>query len=88
MEKLEQFIVKAKENGWVSAQPGGKKISPSRTGSLDVTFEEGDFFYQDSFVGLTDFCGQEHVCFQGEEEISLEGIVVYRLRYFGGLVRK
>lgn len=154
MQGLEQFILKAKANGWVAAEPGGKKIPPSKTGSLDVTFEEGDFFYQDSFVGLSDFCGQEHVCFKGEavwsqayygflvrpdlfdghrtvevlraalgalyrqgrflggfeykhqectyqdtnsgnfqnfsgeEQISLKGIVVYRLRYFGGSVRK
>ena len=154
MEKLKQFIVKAKANGWVGAESGGKKIASSRLGSFDITFEEDDFFYQDSFVGLSDFCGQEHICyrgepvwsqayfgcllrpnyfgsskavevlklalgamyregnflggfefshqqcdyrdtnhgdyknFQGKEEILLEGAVVYKLRYFGGLVRK
>lgn len=126
----------------------------SRPGSFDIIFEEENFFYQDSFVGLSDFCGQEHVCYKGEpvwsqayfgylvrpdlfngsktveilrlalgamyresrflggfefnhqqcryrdssqgdfrnfhgkEEILLEGTVVYKLRYFGGLVRK
>ena len=79
MENLERFIVKAKANGWVGAEPGGKKVSPSRLGSLDVTFEEGDFFYQDSFVGLTDFCGQEHICFKGEP--------VWSQAYYGCIVR-
>ena len=78
-ENLERFIVKAKANGWVGAEPGGKKIPSSRLGSLDVTFEEGDFFYQDSFVGLSDFCGQEHVCFKGE--------AVWSQAYYGYIVR-
>lgn len=154
MENLEKFIIKAKANGWVGAEPGGRKVPPSRRDSLDVVFEDGDYFYQDSFVGLSDFCGQEHVClkgeavwsqayygyiirpdlidgartvdvlraalgamyrqgkflghfeflykdfvyndmntgdfsnFSGQEEIRIRGEVAYRLRYFGGLVKK
>ena len=79
MENLERFIIKAKANGWVGAEPGGKKVSPSRLGSLDVTFEDGDFFYQDSFVGLSDFCGQEHICYKGEP--------VWSQAYYGCIVR-
>lgn len=79
MENLEKFIIKAKMNGWVGAEEGGKKIAPSRLGSLDVTFEEGDFFYQDSFVGLTDFCGQEHICNKGEP--------IWSQVYYGYIVR-
>lgn len=79
MENLESFIVKAKANGWVGAEPGGKKIASSRLGSFDVTFEDRNLFYQDSFVGLTDFCGQEHVCFKGD--------AVWSQAYYGYLVR-
>lgn len=79
MENLEHFIIKAKANGWVRAEPGGKNISPSRLGSLDIAFEEGDFFYQDSFVGLSDFCGQEHICFKGEP--------VWSQAYYGCIIR-
>lgn len=150
LENLEKFIIKAKASGWVGAMPGGKKIESSRLDSFDITFTEGEFFYQDSFVGLLDFCGQEHVCykneavwsmayfgnviqpdlfdstflksalatlyrenrflgeftyrqgkyeyrdknegdfksFQGKEEIWSEGVKIYELKYFGGLVRK
>jgi hypothetical protein len=79
MENLEKFIVKAKANGWVGAESGGKKIGSPRRGSLDVVYEEGDFFYQDSFVGLTDFCGQEHICFKDEP--------IWSMAYYGYLVR-
>lgn len=75
MENLEKFIVKAKANGWVGAEPFGKKIPSSRMDSFDITFSEGDFFYQDSFVGLTDFCGQEHICYKGN--------VVWSMAYLG-----
>ena len=77
---MEKFIINAKANGWVGAQPAGKKISSSRKGSFDITYEEGDFFYQDSFVGLTDFCGQEHVCFKNEP--------VWSMAYFGYVVQQ
>jgi hypothetical protein len=79
MLNLEKFIVKAKANGWVGAEPGGKKIPSSRRDSLDITFESGEFFYQDSFVGLSDFCGQEHVCYRGE--------AVWSQAYYGYIVR-
>ena len=58
---LEQFILNAKANGWVGALKGGKKIEATRKGSYDITYDEGDFHYHDSFVGFSDFCGQEHV---------------------------
>lgn len=79
MDNLENFVIKAKANGWVRAESGGKSIPPSRLGSLDITFEDGDFFYQDSFVGLSDFCGQEHVCFKGTP--------VWSQVYYGHIVR-
>ncbi len=75
MENLERFIIKAKANGWVGAEPGGKKISSACLSSLDVTFKEGDFFCHDSFVGLSDFCGQEHIYYKGE--------AVWSQAYFG-----
>lgn len=78
MDELEKFIIKAKANGWVRAELGGKQTPSSRLGSLDITFEEGPFFYQDSFVGLSDFCGQEHVCKNGEP--------VWSMAYYGYLL--
>ena len=63
---LENFIVKAKSNGWVALEPNGKNIPPSKIGSYDIIFDDGDFHYHDSFVGLSDFCGQECVTLSGE----------------------
>jgi hypothetical protein len=42
-------------------------------------YEEGDSFYQDSFVGISDFCGQEHICLKNE--------AVWSMAYYGYLVR-
>jgi hypothetical protein len=78
LTELQNFIVKAKSNGWVASESNGKKISPSRMNSLDITFKEGDYFYQDSFVGLSDFCGQEHICKKGQ--------AIWSMAYFGKIL--
>jgi len=76
---LEQFIVQAKSNGWVGALKGGKKISASRKGSFDIIYDDGYFHYQDSFVGFSDFCGQEHVTEKNEP--------VWSMVYYGYLLQ-
>ncbi len=76
---LEQFIVKAKANGWVGALKGGQKIEASRRGSYDITYDEDEFHYHDSFVGFSDFCGQEHVTFKNEP--------LWSMVYYGYLYR-
>lgn len=68
---LEQFIIKAKSNGWVGILKDGKKKEASRRGSHDITYDEGDFHYHDSFVGFSDFCGQEHVTYKNEPAWSM-----------------
>src|SRR3989338_3341805 len=78
MTDLEQFIVKAKSNGWVGVVKGGKKIGASRKGSYDITYDEGDFHYHDSFVGFSDFCGQEHVTYKNDP--------VWSMVYYGYLL--
>lgn len=79
MDELEKFIVKAKANGWVAAEAGGKRIPSSKIGSLDITYEIGPFHYHDSFVGMSDFCGQEHVALSGE--------AVWSMAYYGHVLR-
>ena len=76
---LEQFIVSAKANGWVGSATGGKKVPAARLGSYDIVYDEGDFHYRDSFVGFSDFCGQEHVTFKGEP--------VWSMAYYGYLLQ-
>lgn len=68
---LEEFIVRAKANGWVGALKGGKKIPATREGSYDIVYDEGDYHYHDSFVGFSYFCGQEHVTHKGEPVWSM-----------------
>jgi len=68
---LERFIVQAKSNGWVGALKSGKKVAASRKGSFDITYDDGDFHYHDSFVGFSDFCGQEHVTHKNEPAWSM-----------------
>ncbi len=77
--ELEQFIVKAKANGWVGALKGGEKVEATRKGSHDLVYNEGDFHYHDSFVGFSDFCGQEHVAWKGEP--------VWSMVYYGYLLK-
>ena len=48
MDELEKFIIKAKANGWEGSEGGGKKIESSRLGSMDIVFNQGDYYYHDS----------------------------------------
>lgn len=56
--ELVKFIVSAKQATYVG---GGGKTLPSRTGSRDLEYGEGDWRYRDSYFGGTDFIGQEVV---------------------------
>lgn len=58
---LEHFIVKAKAATYVG---GGQKLLPYRLGFKDLQFFEADWAYHDSYVGNTDFLGQEVVYFR------------------------
>lgn len=75
---LEAFILEGKRNGWVGSARLGRKVSPSREGSSDIVYDEADYHYHDSFVGFSDFCGQEHVAHRGEP--------VWSMVYYGYLV--
>jgi len=76
---LEKFIIRAKANGWVGSQKGGRKIEATRKGSFDITYQEGDLYYHDSFVGFSDFCGQEHITCKDEP--------VWSMVYYGYLIK-
>ncbi len=58
---------------------GGVKDQPSRPGSHDLSFHEGDWTYRDSYFGGTDFIGQEVVWFKGEP--------VWSMTYYGYILR-
>ena len=60
---LESFIVRAKANTYAG---GGPRAEPTRPGSHDLTFADGEWSYRDSYFGGTDFIGQEVVWHRGE----------------------
>ena len=79
MDELEKFIIRAKANAWVGLESGGKKVPASKRNSLDTVFDQGEFHYHDSFVGLSDFAGQEHICHKNQ--------AVWSMSYYGYLLQ-
>lgn len=75
-DSLNAFIVRAKAATYVG---GGEKAAPSRPGSYDLTFSDGDWSYRDSYFGGTDFLGQETVWHRGEP--------VWAMNYYGYILR-
>lgn len=73
---LNSFIVAAKRATYVG---GGGRADPSRPGSHDLVFAEGEWAYRDSYFGGTDFIGQEVVWLRGEP--------VWAMNYYGYITR-
>lgn len=62
MEELHAFIVEAKAAAYVGGRAAGLS---SRAGSHDIAYQRGPWSYLDSYLGGTDFLGQEVVWFDG-----------------------
>lgn len=73
---LTEFIVRAKAATYVGS---GDLAPSSRPGSHDLSFEDGPFAYLDSYVGGSDFLGQELV--------TRDGQPVWAMNYYGYLLR-
>jgi hypothetical protein len=73
---LEAFIVRSKAATYVG---DGKRLLPYRLGSHDIQFSDGDLVYHDSYLGESDFTGQELVYFRQR--------VIWAMSYFGRIVR-
>ncbi len=74
---LEEFIVRAKSATYVGG--GNKSATPTRTGSHDLGYRDGDWHYIDSYFGGTDFIGQEVVWHQGT--------AMWAMNYHGRILR-
>ncbi|MHB1684696.1 MAG: DUF5680 domain-containing protein [Bacilli bacterium] len=72
LNQLESFVVMAKSHTYVG---GAKKLLPYRLGSTDIQFSDSDWVYHDSYVGESNFSGQEVVYFQYNP--------VWSMNYFG-----
>ena len=72
---LLSFIILAKQATYVG---GGKKLLPYRLGSHDLQFFDGDWAYHDSYLGESDFIGEEVVYYRGK--------MVWGMNYFGRII--
>ena len=76
VQALLDFILRAKQASYVG---GGKTLLPYRLGSHDLQFLQDDWAYHDSYLGESDFIGQEIVYHLGK--------VVWGMNYFGRILR-
>lgn len=74
--RLETFIVTAKTATYVGS---GVSAAPSRIGAHDLTYEEGEWRYRDSYFGGTDFIGQEVVW--------RRDVPIWAMNYYGYILR-
>jgi hypothetical protein len=74
--ELASFIVRAKAATYIG---NGNKLLPYRLGSHDLQFADGDWAYHDSYLGESDFIGQEVVYFRQKP--------VWAMNYFGRLLQ-
>ena len=74
--RLNQIIVTAKAATYVG---GARKSASCRLGSHDLSWQEGEWRYLDSYFGGTDFIGQE-VLWHGQTP-------VWAMNYYGYILR-
>ena len=74
-DQLHTFIVRAKAATYVGS---GQKLLPYRLDSHDLQFFDGDWAYHDSYLGESDFIGQEAVYYQGR--------AVWAMNYYGRIL--
>ena len=55
-KKIVEFLIRAKRATYAGK---GLEITPSRIGSHDLTYQEGDMMYYDTYLGGEEFAGQE-----------------------------
>ena len=73
---LQAFIIRAKSASYVGS---GQHLLPYRLGSHDLQFVDGDWAYHDSYVGDSDFMGEEIVYYQRQ--------VAWGMNYFGYILQ-
>jgi hypothetical protein len=76
LDALRAFILRAKSASYVGS---GQHLLPYRLDSQDLQFIDGDWAYHDSYVGNSDFMGEEIVYYQRQ--------VVWGMNYFGYILQ-
>ena len=75
IQDLINFILLAKQATYVG---GGNKLLPYRLGSHDLQFFKDDWAYHDSYLGESDFIGEEIVYYCSK--------VVWGMNYYGRIL--
>jgi hypothetical protein len=75
LDALHRFVVRAKQATYVGT---GKQLLPYRLGSHDLQYDDDDWTYHDSYLGESDFIGQEIV--------YRSRTVVWGMNYFGRIL--
>ncbi|HET8914055.1 MAG TPA: DUF5680 domain-containing protein [Ktedonobacteraceae bacterium] len=73
--EFREFLLNAKKNTYASEEENGQSVE-SLPGSTQHEYREGDFLYQDLYVGSAYFVGQETVLYQGTP--------IWSMSYAGG----
>jgi hypothetical protein len=76
LNTLHTFIIRAKAATYVG---NGQKLLPYRLGSHDLQFVDGEWAYHDSYLGESDFIGEEIIYFQRQ--------VVWGMNYLGAILQ-
>lgn len=72
---LISFLIKAKKSTYAGK---GAEITPSRPGSHDLSYEESDYLYLDTYLGGERFAGQE--------ALWSHGVPVWSMNYSGRIL--
>jgi len=74
--KLNEFLVKANKSGYASSGEGGEKRLDN--GAKELSYQEGDYKYQDIYFGFNPFIGELIVWYQNE--------FIWGMNYYGKII--
>ncbi len=70
-----EFLITAKQNTYAGEGPLTRS---TRQGSIDLTYAEGQFLYHDSYLGSSNFIGEEAVWYAGS--------AIWGMNYYGTMI--
>ncbi|HKM00222.1 MAG TPA: DUF5680 domain-containing protein [Mobilitalea sp.] len=70
-----EFLIKAKKQTYAGYGP---EVNSSRPASHDLQYEEGDYYYYDTYLG-----GE---CFSGEEAVWMNRLPIWSMNYVGRVI--
>ncbi len=80
-EEFRDFLIEAKSHGYGS--DSAERITRS-SGAVEISYQDGDWLYTDSFVGGTPFTGYEHVSAR-DPRYEETWLPIWGMNYLGGI---